>query len=115
MVPKGLAQLRDDGHDRYSGGQRSDLKVRLCDYVQLLHGVREDLAKRRKSLGQIHEEMSQAAPVRDAHLALAADEMKVIAEVKRSSPSKGALSAIADPAALAEKYQSAYCELNVAG
>ena len=73
----------------------------------IIQGVREDLSKRRKSLGQIHEEMSQAAPVRDAHLSLAGDEMKVIAEVKRSSPSKGALSTIADPAALAEKYQSA--------
>ena len=73
----------------------------------IIEGVREDLAKRRKSLNQIHEEMSQAAPVRDAHLALTGDEMKVIAEVKRSSPSKGALSAITDPAALAERYQSA--------
>jgi indole-3-glycerol phosphate synthase len=33
--------------------------------------------------------------------------MKVIAEVKRSSPSKGELSAIGDPAALAEQYESA--------
>lgn len=73
----------------------------------IIEGVREDLAKRRKSLNQIYEEMSQAAPVRDAHLALTGDEMKVIAEVKRSSPSKGALSAITDPAALAERYQTA--------
>ena len=73
----------------------------------IIEGVREDLAKRRKSLNQIHEEMSQAAPVRDAHLSLTGDEMKVIAEVKRSSPSKGALSSISDPAALAESYQSA--------
>ena len=73
----------------------------------IIEGVREDLAKRRKSLHQIHEEMSQAAPVRDAHHSLTGDEMKVIAEVKRSSPSKGALSAITDPAALAEKYQIA--------
>ena len=78
----------------------------------IIEGVREDLAKRRKSLSQIHDEMSQAAPVRDAHLALSSgalsgDEMKVIAEVKRSSPSKGELSSIADPAALAEKYQGA--------
>jgi len=73
----------------------------------IIEGVREDLAKRRKSLNQILEEMSQAAPVRDAHLALTGDEMKVIAEVKRSSPSKGSLSAITDPAALAESYQKA--------
>jgi indole-3-glycerol phosphate synthase len=78
----------------------------------IIEGVREDLAKRRKSLSQIHDEMSQAAPVRDAHLALSSgalsgDELKVIAEVKRSSPSKGELSLIADPAALAEKYQGA--------
>lgn len=73
----------------------------------IIEGVREDLAKRRKSLNQIHEEMTQAAPVRDAHLALTGGEIKVIAEVKRSSPSKGALSAIADPAALAERYQIA--------
>ena len=34
----------------------------------IIQGVREDLSKRRKSLGQIHEEMSQAAPVRDAQI-----------------------------------------------
>ena len=73
----------------------------------IIEGVREDLAKRRKSLNQILEEMSQAAPVRDAHIALTGEEMKVIAEVKRSSPSKGSLSAITDPAALAESYQKA--------
>jgi indole-3-glycerol phosphate synthase len=33
--------------------------------------------------------------------------MKVIAEVKRSSPSKGELSTIADPASLAQQYQEA--------
>jgi len=73
----------------------------------IIEGVREDLGRRRKSLAQIHEEMEQAAPVRDAHRALENGDMKVIAEVKRSSPSKGALSAISDPAALAEKYQAA--------
>ena len=73
----------------------------------IIEGVREDLAQRRKSLAQIHEEMSAAAPALDAHLALSGQDMKVIAEVKRSSPSKGALSAITDPAALAEQYQGA--------
>ena len=73
----------------------------------IIEGVREDLAKRRKSLNQIHEEMTQAAPVLDAHLALTGDEMKVIAEVKRSSPSKGALSAITDPFSRCSKTSSA--------
>lgn len=51
--------------------------------------------------------MSQAPAPLDAHPVLKGDVMKVIAEVKRSSPSKGSLSAIADPAALAEQYQIA--------
>ena len=73
----------------------------------IIEGVREDLAKRRKSLGQLHDEMSQAPAPLDAHPVLKGDVMKVIAEVKRSSPSKGSLSAITDPAALAEQYQIA--------
>ena len=73
----------------------------------IIEGVREDLAKRRKSLSEIHEQMSDAAPPLDVHSVLKGDVMKVIAEVKRSSPSKGALSAIVDPAALAERYQEA--------
>ena len=73
----------------------------------IIEGVREDLAKRRKSLGQLQDEMSQAPAPLDAHPVLKGEVMKVIAEVKRSSPSKGSLSAIADPAALAEQYQIA--------
>ena len=73
----------------------------------IIEGVREDLAKRRRSLGELHEQMSQAAAPLDAHAVLKSDQMKVIAEVKRSSPSKGELSAISDPAALAEQYENA--------
>lgn len=73
----------------------------------IIEGVREDLAARRISLAQISEAIDNAPAVIDAHSALATSEMSVIAEVKRSSPSKGALAEIADPAALAEKYQEA--------
>ena len=73
----------------------------------IIEGVREDLAKRRRSLGELHEQMSQAAAPLDAHAVLKGDQIKVVAEVKRSSPSKGELSAIGDPAALAEQYENA--------
>jgi indole-3-glycerol phosphate synthase len=73
----------------------------------IIEGVREDLAARRISLAQINEKLSGAPAVIDAHLALRAHEMNLIAEVKRSSPSKGVLSDISDPVALASKYQEA--------
>jgi indole-3-glycerol phosphate synthase len=73
----------------------------------IIEGVREDLAARRGSMGALHERIYAQAPALDAHSFLSRDEMNVIAEVKRSSPSKGNLAPISDPAALAEKYQEA--------
>ena len=73
----------------------------------IIAGVREDLAKRRKTLNEINEEMATAAPALDAHAAFKTGTMSVIAEVKRSSPSKGALAAIESPESLAARYEEA--------
>jgi indole-3-glycerol phosphate synthase len=73
----------------------------------IIEGVREDLAARRKPLAQLQEAMDQADAVRDPLSQLLSSEMSIIAEVKRSSPSKGKLAAIADPAGLAEQYENA--------
>ena len=73
----------------------------------IIEGVREDLAARRLPLSQLQEQLSLAPAVIDAHPRLLADPMTVIAEVKRSSPSKGTLASITDPRALAAQYQEA--------
>ena len=73
----------------------------------IIEGVREDLAARRKPLAQLQEAMDTAAPVRDPLETLLQNKLSVIAEVKRSSPSKGELATIADPASLAEQFEIA--------
>jgi indole-3-glycerol phosphate synthase len=73
---------------------------------EILDGVREDLAARQAavSLDQLKEKAGRTAPACDVIAALRTEDVAVIAEVKRSSPSKGALAAIADPAGLATDY-----------
>ena len=73
----------------------------------IIEGVREDLATRRLPMSQLLEAIAVAPPVRDCLAALLTDDISVIAEVKRSSPSKGALAPITDPAGLAANYAEA--------
>jgi indole-3-glycerol phosphate synthase len=73
----------------------------------IIAGVREDLARRQAdtSLAELEARVAARPPALDALAALrAAPGMAVIAEVKRSSPSRGALAPIGDPAALAGQY-----------
>jgi indole-3-glycerol phosphate synthase len=73
----------------------------------IIEGVREDLAARRLPMGQLQEALETAPAVRECLPQLMSSEMSVIAEVKRSSPSKGALATITDPAGLAAQYEEA--------
>ncbi|MEX2289837.1 MAG: indole-3-glycerol phosphate synthase TrpC [Mycobacteriales bacterium] len=74
----------------------------------ILAGVREDLAVRQAttSLAQLKERAGSRPAALDGAAALRLPGVAVIAEVKRSSPSKGALAAVADPAALAMEYEA---------
>lgn len=75
---------------------------------QIVAGVREDVAARQAALPFDDLKVRAAATARahDALAALKAPGVGVIAEVKRRSPSKGALASILDPASLAAEYQA---------
>jgi indole-3-glycerol phosphate synthase len=74
----------------------------------ILEGVRADLAARQRSvpLDRLKGAAGKAPAPRNPCAVLKGEDVSVIAEVKRASPSKGALAAIADPAALAADYEA---------
>ncbi len=80
----------------------------------IVAGVRRDLVAREVTvpLDRLQELAARRSPALDAVPSLRGPVtqpgrgVQVIAEVKRSSPSKGALAAIADPAGLAVDYQA---------
>ena len=73
----------------------------------ILVGVRADLAERQERVGidELKKRVARRDCARDVLHTLRADGVSVIAEVKRSSPSKGPLAPISDPAALALEYE----------
>ncbi|HZU54427.1 MAG TPA: indole-3-glycerol phosphate synthase TrpC [Actinocrinis sp.] len=74
---------------------------------EIIEGVRADLAERQAQtpLDDVKAKALAQPSAKDGVRALRGDGVAVIAEVKRSSPSKGALAAIADPASLAGDYE----------
>ena len=63
--------------------------------------------EQRRPLSAVERAARDATPALDVLGALApADRVKIIAEVKRASPSRGSLAEIPDPALLARSYQS---------
>ncbi len=74
----------------------------------IIDGVRADLADRESvvSLADLRAAVASAPPALDPMPAFRSPGVSVLAEVKRSSPSKGALADIPDPAELAAAYEA---------
>lgn len=75
----------------------------------LVSGALQDASERRalRSIAEVEAAAVARIPAIDALLALApASRVRIIAEVKRASPSRGPLADIPDPAALAVSYET---------
>jgi indole-3-glycerol phosphate synthase len=75
---------------------------------EIIAGVRADLAEREEHtpLDAVKARAARVVPALDADARLRQPGVGVIAEVKRTSPSAGALAAITNPAALAAEYEN---------
>ena len=73
--------------------------------LQIIEGVKADEATRRLTPGKLAEKIAAAPKAISALEKFKSREFSVIAEIKRSSPSKGQLAQIPEPAALAKIYQ----------
>ncbi|WP_374929612.1 indole-3-glycerol phosphate synthase TrpC [Kytococcus sedentarius] len=73
----------------------------------ILEGVREDVSERERAVPQSALGSVEVAPPRPVLETLRAPGASLIAEIKRESPSKGALASIGEPADLARDYERA--------
>lgn len=87
--------------------------VRVSVLDDIVAGVRLDVEARMAAvpLDDLKSRAAKVNPARDVAACLSDDDVSVIAEVKRASPSRGQLAEIADPAALAVEYEAggAHC------
>ena len=71
----------------------------------IIAGVLEDQKSRQLSQAELADRIASIGEVRNPLQSLKSKNFSVIAEVKRSSPSKGALAEISDPSQLADLYE----------
>jgi indole-3-glycerol phosphate synthase len=77
----------------------------------IIQGVLLDIAAREVPIRDLQRQIESAPKLRGAKAALAKAGTSLIAEIKRSSPSKGQLSEINDPVALAKSYEIGGAEI----
>lgn len=78
---------------------------------EIIEGVLADVNNRLVPISILEKQLNQAPVLRDAYSALSKKGLNLIAEVKRSSPSKGMLATISNPVELATSYQDGGAEI----
>ena len=78
---------------------------------EIIEGVLADVNNRLVPISILEKQLDQAPVLRDAYSALSKKGLSLIAEVKRSSPSKGTLATISNPVELANSYQAGGAEI----
>ncbi len=78
---------------------------------EIIEGVLADVNNRLVPISILEKQLNQAPVLRDAYSALNKKGLSLIAEVKRSSPSKGVLATISNPVELANSYQVGGAEI----
>ncbi|MBX6771005.1 MAG: indole-3-glycerol phosphate synthase TrpC [Chloroflexi bacterium] len=82
---------------------------RLVILDEIVEHTRQEVAaaKRQRPLSSLIDRLAEAPPRRDYASALSGDGIRIIAEIKRASPSKGILRTAAEPSVLAACFAAA--------